>query len=68
MTQTSFTVPGIKCDGCAETIDAALTGTPGVTDVLVDVPTREVAVEHDEMIVSSEELRSRITAVGFPPA
>ncbi|HEY0834204.1 MAG TPA: heavy-metal-associated domain-containing protein [Azospirillum sp.] len=42
-----FTVPGMKCGGCANSIRKALVAVPGVTDIQADPPNRRLAVDGD---------------------
>lgn len=37
MTEQSFSVDGLKCEGCVETVTAALTALPSVHNVSVDL-------------------------------
>jgi len=39
----------------------------GVRDVTVDVPTRRVAVQFDDAVVSESQLASVLTAAGYAP-
>ena len=41
----TFAVPGISCDHCKRAIEDAVSTTPGVEDVRVDVENRTVAVQ-----------------------
>ena len=64
--QTTFSVPDIVCDGCANAIEKALGGLAGVSDVTVDVQTKQVTVMH-EAIVLREALAAEVsTARAFP--
>jgi copper chaperone CopZ len=63
-----FQVPKIKCEGCAETIEKALAGVPGVTATRVGVAEREVRVEFDPARIDDERLRRALGDAGFPPA
>lgn len=40
-----FTIPGMKCGGCANSIRKALVAIPGVTDIQTDPPNRHLAVD-----------------------
>ncbi|CAM3308249.1 heavy-metal-associated domain-containing protein [Stackebrandtia soli] len=44
---TSYTVEGMTCGGCANTVDQHVTGVPGVLSVAVDVATGQVTVTTD---------------------
>jgi copper chaperone CopZ len=64
----SLTVPRIRCEGCAETIRAALGQLPGVRVTRVAVATREVRVELDPARTDEAAIREALTRAGFPPA
>ena len=44
--ETTFTAPGISCQGCANTIEQVLARIPQVAGVTVDVPNKTVTVSH----------------------
>lgn len=68
-TKTTFSVPTIRCGGCAEAIGEALNRIDGVdaVDVDVDVQAKTVAVEHEPRI-SRESLEAALEKAGFPAA
>jgi copper chaperone len=41
---TTFSVPGMTCEHCAAAVDREVRAVPGVTDVAVDLATKEVRV------------------------
>jgi copper chaperone CopZ len=45
MSTRTYSVPGISCDHCKHAIEGEVGQVPGVDRVLVDVPTRTVAVD-----------------------
>jgi copper chaperone CopZ len=63
--QTTTKAPDIVCDGCANAIKKALSKLPGVTEVEVAVPTKQVTVSHDAS-VSSDAIRDALDRAGFP--
>jgi copper-(or silver)-translocating P-type ATPase len=67
--EASTTVPvsGMTCASCAQTIDEALRGEPGVLDVAVNVATDEVTVRYIPAAVDVQALRSAIAASGYTP-
>jgi copper chaperone CopZ len=64
----SLTVPRIRCEGCAETIRAALGRLPGVSTVRVAVTTREVHVDLDPVRTDEAAVREALGRAGYPPA
>lgn len=64
MNNTTVTAPEIACGGCAIAIKNALEKIDGVTEVNVDVETKKVSVEHDEM-VSRLDIVEALDTAGF---
>ncbi len=58
-------VGGMHCALCAEIVERALEGQPGVGVVRTSLPEREVVVEYDPGSVSEDQLRAAVAAVGF---
>ena len=44
MATTTYSVPGMTCDHCVAAVGAEVRKVPGVTDVAVDLATKEVRV------------------------
>ncbi|MCI3948537.1 MAG: heavy metal transport/detoxification protein [Acidimicrobiales bacterium] len=44
MATTVYSVPGMTCEHCVAAVDAEVRKVPGVTDVAVDLVTKEVRV------------------------
>lgn len=59
-------VPKIKCGGCAETIQEALGGMAGVSQVAVDVDAKRVQLELDPASTSQASVIQRLADAGFP--
>ncbi len=59
-----FTVEGMTCDHCAQTVTRAVTEVPGVEDVRVDLPTGTVTVS-GSADVAPDEVRAVIEKAGF---
>ena len=58
--------PAISCEGCANAIKRSLGALPGVQAVQVDVPGKNVTVQHDTSLVSDTDLKARLEKAGFP--
>ena len=65
MMETTFTAPGISCQGCANTIEKALGSIPDVSGVSVDVPGKRVTVSHGDR-VGRETLEGASPAPAIP--
>jgi copper chaperone CopZ len=63
--KTKVTAPDIVCGGCATAIKNAVGRVEGVTDVEVDVATKEVSVEHKDQ-VDREKILDVLDKAGFP--
>lgn len=63
--KTTFSAPDIECDGCAQAIQRALTKTPGITDVQVDVNAKRVTTTYDAP-ANEEAVLAALYKAGFP--
>lgn len=62
---TTLTAPDIVCGGCANAIRNAFGRVPGVSDVEVDVETKQVKVGH-EPDLTRDQLAQVLDKAGFP--
>jgi Cu+-exporting ATPase len=65
--ETTFTAPGITCQGCANTIEKALGNVPDVSGVKADVAKKSVTVSHGDR-VERQTLESALARAGYPAA
>ncbi|MEO5860453.1 MAG: heavy-metal-associated domain-containing protein [Pyrinomonadaceae bacterium] len=63
--RTTVTAPDIVCGGCANAINNAFGRVDGVSNVDVDVETKEVKVDHESSI-SREDIVKVLDKAGFP--
>lgn len=68
MTQVILTVPDISCGHCEATVKGALTPLPGVREVRVDIPTKQVTVQYDEGQVDVERFKAVLQEEDYPVA
>jgi copper chaperone len=61
-----LTAPGISCDKCKANIEGDLADDPGVEQVTVDTRTRRVLIEYDQDLTSPQQLRARLSEIGYP--
>jgi len=66
-TSTTFTVQGLHCTGCADTLGSALRSRDGVIRARADYDEGRVVVRFDPDRVSEDDVRERIRASGFEP-
>lgn len=58
-------VEGMTCGHCAETVEKAVSGIEGVSQVSVDLEGKEVRVDFDETRTQYEDIASQIQIAGF---
>ncbi|MFJ7210711.1 heavy-metal-associated domain-containing protein [Amycolatopsis sp. NPDC098790] len=64
MIEHGYTVSGMSCGHCAQSVTEELTGLPGVTEVDVDVATGRVVVRA-ETALAEDDVRGAIDEAGF---
>jgi copper chaperone len=60
--------PDISCDHCERTIRKALASIPGVGQVKVDIPKREIRLDVDQNLVKWADIESILAREGYPVA
>ena len=60
-----FTVPGMMCNNCKETVEGATLGLDGVLSSEVDLPNKTATVSFDPGKVSVETITTAIERTGF---
>ena len=59
MATTVYSVPGMTCEHCVAAVDAEVRKVPGVTDVAVDLATKQVRVigepARDDVVAAIDE-------------
>jgi Cu+-exporting ATPase len=63
--QAKFTITGMTCGGCADTIKAALEKTAGVRRAEVSYERGEAIVDYDPKVITPEKIRDVINQTGF---
>jgi len=61
-------VTGMTCDGCVASIRHALTAVPGVADVAVSLPGKQVEVRFDENRLTVDAMRTALQSAGYEVA
>ncbi len=64
MATATYTVSGMTCGHCAQSVTEEVGEVPGVTDVNVDLPTGKVTVT-SEQPVSEDQVRTAVTEAGY---
>ena len=65
MSELTLTVPDMSCDHCVRAITDEVTGVSGVTDVQVDLETKLVRVQGDD--IDAEAVRAAVVEAGYEP-
>ena len=65
LTETSFKVTNMVCEGCAEKITTALTALPGVKTVKPKVIQKQVLINFYPEQIKQDELKKVLTEKGF---
>jgi len=65
MNDVIFTVDGMHCNGCAQTIERALSTGEGVRDAKASFKERRVRVWYDSTVTDSRNLAARISEIGY---
>ncbi len=66
ITETTFSVPEITCDGCAKGIKNALSNLEGIERIEVDVAAKTVAVSYEPNSVMESRIISTLDDAGYP--
>lgn len=66
MRTSTFTTPGVCCQGCVSTVQKGLGTLPGVESVAADPETKRVEVSYDESQLDEHAIRAKLTEVGYP--
>lgn len=64
---TTITVGEIHCESCENTIRTALSALDGVIQVAPSAKTNQVKVSFDEQAISEDDLKERLSEVGYEP-
>ncbi len=59
-------VPDVSCGHCERTIRKALQPIPGLAQVEVEIPQRQVKVKFDESLVDIQTIRKVLEREGYP--
>lgn len=64
MIEHGYTVSGMSCGHCAQSVTEEITALPGVTEVDVDVPTGRVVVRA-RAALAEDDVRAAVEEAGF---
>ena len=63
-TREEYTVAGMTCGHCVQSVTSSLTALPGVTDVEIDLPSGGLVV-HSDVTVSADAVREAVDEAGY---
>lgn len=64
MTTKTYTVNGMKCDHCRQSVESALKGVNGVKSAEVSLEKGEAVVSYDESQTTPQALKEAVDALG----
>jgi copper chaperone len=64
MTETKYTVTGMSCDHCVQSVTEEIGAIDGVSGVTVDLPTGTVIVQSDTA-VREADVRAAVEEAGY---
>ena len=64
--QVTITAPDISCGHCVATVQEAVGGLSGVSEVVADAATKQVAVTFDPTQISFTQIESAMDEAGYP--
>lgn len=64
MSVQNYTVTGMTCGHCVASVTEEISEIPGVTDVVVDLPTGAVTITADRP-VADDAVRDAVTEAGY---
>jgi copper ion binding protein len=67
-TKKEFTVGGMSCGGCVQSVTKAIARLPGVRNVDVSLANNAATVEYDDATVEPAAIVAAIEAAGFEAA
>lgn len=56
---------GMACAACAANVERRLRSLDGVREVSVSLPTRKAVVDWDEQVITPEDMKRELNAIGF---
>ena len=68
MGTVTLVAPDITCAKCKNNIETDLSEVAGVRNVTVAVDSKEVAIDYDDAVLTSQMLRQTMADIGYPPA
>ncbi len=68
MATVKLAVPDISCEHCERTITQVLGEQPGVEQVQVNIPAKQVTLSFNETQIDLQKVKELLTEEGYPVA
>ena len=65
MKNETYNMGGMSCASCSAAVEKVTKMLPGVLESSVNLATNKLTISYDESVVSSEEIVTAITNIGF---
>ncbi|AEB30572.1 copper transporter ATPase [Carnobacterium sp. 17-4] len=65
MTEKSFTIEGMSCASCAQTVEKATKKLPGVKEASVNLATEKMHIQYDESILTDKDIQEAVNQSGY---
>ena len=62
---SNLSITGMKCQGCAERIEKAISSLEGVNDVKVNLDKKEARVSYNASRVSEADIKAAVENLGY---
>ena len=65
MEKKTIAILGMMCAGCSARVEQKLNALDGITTASVNLPARTALVEYDPQLISLEQMRDALAAIGY---
>lgn len=65
MSEVSYNVGGVDCQGCVNAIERAIGSMPGVQSVHFDINAKRITVDFNDQKLKPEDIKVRIERAGY---
>src|SRR5699024_3149448 len=65
MVDKTFSIEGMTCASCAQTVEKATGKLPGMKKSVVNLATEKLSVEYDESVLNEEDVQQAVADAGY---
>ncbi|MEG0749358.1 MAG: heavy metal translocating P-type ATPase [Carnobacterium sp.] len=65
MTHKTFTIEGMTCASCAQTVEKAAKKLPGVQEANVNLATEKLTIDYDQANLSEKDIQAAVADAGY---